>query len=66
MFTVVPIIAGSHIYNHLVIYEQLKIRENNKSKYNVDIDEISRWKQECPLWKQWCTLPDIDLIAESK
>jgi len=31
-----------------------------------DIKEIQRWKRDCPIWKKWCTLPDISIHIEDK
>lgn len=65
IYTLIPTIIGSHITNHLAVKEQLEIR-NDTEKYKKDIDKINKWREECPIWKQWCTCPDIEFLVKNQ
>ena len=72
--TVVPCVIGGHIMNKVYVWEILQGKEEKKYLHDQgvnimtpeeyqhnqdDIKEIELWKNNCPLWKKWCTHPDI-------
>ena len=72
--TIVPCVIGSHIMNKIYAWEILNDREERKYSHDQgvnimtpeeyqhnqkDINEIELWQKNCPLWKKWCTQPNI-------